>query len=72
MGLTRPSPSRPYPDPGREAPSRILDGSRALADALLSDEERPISEGQSPPCRFLPLYNEPAFANASHRIFAAR
>ena len=59
---------------GRPTPGRTLDGSLALAEALLLDTTE-CGRGEQP-CheegRFLPFYNEPAYANASHRIFAAR
>jgi len=53
---------------GRSPSSRVLDGTLSLADAILAPG------GTSPPSRhsFLPFYNEPAYGNASHRIFAAR
>ena len=53
---------------GRPLPTdRVLDGTLSLADALLA-------RAPDAPSRhaFLPLYNEPAYANASRRIFAAR
>ena len=78
---------------GRPQPSRILDGTLALAHALLAtaadaaadaadaaDAAVAVSAAAAvsgtragdPPPRFLPFYNEPAYANASTRIFAAR
>lgn len=55
---------------GRTPSASILDGTLSLADAILA----PSAARGSPPSRhtFLPFYNEPAYGNASHRIFAAR
>ena len=52
---------------GAPPTGRVLDGTLSLADAILS------ASGSAPPRHaFLPLWNEPAYANASHRIFAGR
>ena len=51
---------------GRSAQGRIIDGTLSLADAILANGSAPTRHA------FLPLYNEPAYANASRRIFAAR
>jgi arylsulfatase A-like enzyme len=45
---------------------RIVDGTLSLADAVLAPGDAPTRHA------FLPFYNEPAYGNASRRIFAAR